>query len=122
VIIGTKNSAVVEKIEIEKWPYGKALGYPIVSGEPSDRFNYSTEWVNDKVVPSSGAYQWSLAENVDINKGKTIVIKKKKSKLVAHFYTQYSTLGSIREKLWMLFSGWSRHTFYGPWFTQTISV
>lgn len=76
--------AIVEKIEIEKWPYGKAYGYPMVENKSSGRFEYDNEWKTNKTIPSSGTYQWSLAENVDINDGKTIAIRKKKSKVIAH--------------------------------------
>ncbi|TXJ22297.1 MAG: hypothetical protein E6Q24_21260 [Chitinophagaceae bacterium] len=76
--------AVVEKIEIEKWPYGKAYGYPIEEGKHSDRFEYDVNWRATNIIPSSGTYQWSLAENVDINKGKTIAIKRKRSTAVAY--------------------------------------
>ncbi|MGB7787489.1 hypothetical protein [Methanoregula sp.] len=57
---------VVERIEIKKWPYGDAFGYPTINGQYSGHYEYSKEWRNQKKIPCSGCYQWTLAENVKI--------------------------------------------------------
>lgn len=58
--------AVVERVECEKMPYGKAFGYSVHNGIRNDHFSYDKNWRKERVIPNCGSYQWSLVENVDI--------------------------------------------------------
>lgn len=70
--------AIIEKIECEKMPYGKAFGHPIINGEYSNRFDYDQDWRDEKIIPCCGCYQWTLADDIEINKGKEISQQYKK--------------------------------------------
>jgi len=59
---------VVEKIEIGKWPYGKAYGYPTINGQYSDHYERYKRWRQTKQIPLDGCYQWTLVENAIISK------------------------------------------------------
>jgi len=54
---------VVERIECEKLPYGKAFGFPIKDGVESGHFNYDKHWKKEKLIPSCGSYQWVLVND-----------------------------------------------------------
>ncbi|ANH80236.1 hypothetical protein A8C56_03885 [Niabella ginsenosidivorans] len=69
---GEEQHAVVERIECEKLPYGKAFGYPVVNGQNSDRFEYDEQWRNEKLIPCCGCYQWTFIEDAEINKDKKL--------------------------------------------------
>ena len=73
-----EHYTIVERIECEKLPYGKAFGYPTIRGELSTRYEYDKEWLAEKLIPCCGCYQWTLVENVEINNGKSIIVEKKK--------------------------------------------
>jgi len=60
--------AVVEKIEIGKWPYGKAYGYPTINGQYTDHYEWNKRWRQTKQIPLDGCYQWTLVENAIISK------------------------------------------------------
>ena len=77
---------VVEKIECKKMPYGKAFGYPTINGEYSDHYNYDKQWLDEKLIPCCGCYQWSLAENAEANKG-MVVIEMKPTKPKVKVYS-----------------------------------
>ena len=62
----TQFYTIVEKIECEKMPYGKAFGYPTINGKMSDHYNYDGKWQREKIIPCCGCYQWQLVENVNI--------------------------------------------------------
>lgn len=57
---------VVERIECEKLPYGKAFGYPTINGVYSTHYEYDSKWRKDQLIPSAGSYQWTHVENVDL--------------------------------------------------------
>lgn len=59
---------VVEKIECEKMPYGKAYGYPVSNGKYSSHYEYDKKWRESKLIPCCGCYQWILVEDSEINK------------------------------------------------------
>jgi hypothetical protein len=59
---------VVEKIEIKKWPYGNAFGYPTINGRYSNHYEYAKEWKTERKIPCAGCYQWTLVEDVLISK------------------------------------------------------
>jgi len=56
-------AVVVEKIECENLPYGKAFGYPIMDRIRSDHFDYDKHWVNERLIPSCGSYQWIVVND-----------------------------------------------------------
>ncbi|UPT67245.1 MAG: hypothetical protein M0D57_00665 [Sphingobacteriales bacterium JAD_PAG50586_3] len=58
--------AIVEKIECEKMPYGKAYGISVAFGKYSNHFEYNKNWKKSKLIPNCGNYQWALVENVDL--------------------------------------------------------
>ncbi len=60
--------AVVEKIEIGKWPYGNAYGYPTFNGQYSNSYEHDKKWRQTKQIPLAGCYQWTLVENATISK------------------------------------------------------
>jgi hypothetical protein len=62
-----KYYSVVEKIEIGKWPYGKAYGYPTINGQYSDHYERDKRWRQTKQIPLDGCYQWTLVENAIIS-------------------------------------------------------
>jgi hypothetical protein len=59
---------IVTKIEIKKWPYGNAYGYPTINGMYSDHYNYDKNWRTKKMIPCAGCYQWTIVENVTLSK------------------------------------------------------
>ena len=82
---------VVENIECENLPYGKAFGYSTINGEYSNHYEYSYKWRSDKIIPCCGCYQWTLVENVDLNKYKegvdaTVKSVKGAFTINSHFY------------------------------------
>ena len=54
---------VVEEVEIKKWPYGIARGYPTINGHRTNHYNYSSSWRKDRQIPSAGSYQWTLVKD-----------------------------------------------------------
>ena len=60
---GERYYAVVEEVEIIKWPYGTARGYATDDGIPSDHFAYNSSWRKDRIFPNAGSYQWYYVEN-----------------------------------------------------------
>lgn len=46
----TKHYALIEKIEIKKWPYGNAFGQYFFNGEPGEK----------GAIRNSGTYRWKL--------------------------------------------------------------
>lgn len=59
----TEYATVVEEIEIRKWPYGIARGYPTRNGEKSNHYYYSSEWRKNRQIPCAGNYQWTLVKD-----------------------------------------------------------
>ena len=57
---------IVERVEIYHYPYGKAYGYPTIKGEYSNHYDYNTEWVNNKVIPCGGCYQWTFVPDAKL--------------------------------------------------------
>lgn len=57
---------VVERIECETMPYGKAFGYSTDNGEYSTYLEYDTKWRKDRQISVAGVYQWSLVEAADL--------------------------------------------------------
>lgn len=89
--------AIVEKVECKKLPYGKAFGYPTIKGEYSDRFEYDKKWLDEKLIPCCGCYQWTLAENVDVNERKVIVENAvKKAEVVARSFDSKLDFGKYK--------------------------
>ena len=60
---GPEYCAVVEEIEIKKWPYGIARGYSTRNGYRNNHFSYDSKWRKDRQIPNAGSYQWTLVEN-----------------------------------------------------------
>lgn len=58
---------VVERIECETMPYGKAFGYSTDNGEYSTYLEYDAKWRKDGQISVAGVYQWSLVENADLS-------------------------------------------------------
>jgi len=58
------NYVVIERVDCEKMPYGKAYGYPMSSGRRNDWFNDDYKWLKDKLIRNSGVYYWVLVENL----------------------------------------------------------
>ena len=69
---GEEQQAIVERVECEKLPYGKAFGYPVINGQKSDRFEYDEQRRNEKLIPCGGCYQWTVIEDAEVNKGKKL--------------------------------------------------
>lgn len=61
---------IVESVECEKMPYGKAYGYPTFHGQYSTHYEYDSKWKKEKLIPCCGCYQWTLVENADLTKYK----------------------------------------------------
>jgi hypothetical protein len=59
---------VIENVECDKMPYGKAYGYPTIDGEYSTFYDSDSKWKKEKIIPSSGVYGWALAENPDLTR------------------------------------------------------
>ena len=49
---------VVLKVE-PKDKYGKAFGFAVGGGVPSEHFSYDTKWVRFGEIPGAGCYQWN---------------------------------------------------------------
>jgi hypothetical protein len=76
---------IVEKVECEKLPYGKAFGYPTIDGKYNEHYQYDKKWREEKLIPCCGCYQWTLVDNVDVNKGLTITeVSVKRIKIKAY--------------------------------------
>jgi hypothetical protein len=65
-----KYYAVVEKIEIGKFPYGKAFGFPVANGRFSNHFQDDAQWRRNSVIPNAGSYQWELVSGVELDRNK----------------------------------------------------
>ena len=59
---------IVEKIEIGKWPYGYAYGYPTINGRYSNHYERDNTWRKSNRIPLAGCYQWTFVENAIIDK------------------------------------------------------
>lgn len=55
-------AAVVERVECEKMPYGKAYGYALTNGAPSDYFKIYPKWKKTRELPNTGSYQWKIVD------------------------------------------------------------
>jgi len=64
---------IVEKVEIKKWPYGNAYGYPTVNGRYSNHYVYDKSWKTKGLIPCAGCYQWTLVEGVTISKNFSVL-------------------------------------------------
>ncbi len=63
-----KYYAIVEKVEINKFPYGNAYGFSTINGIYSNHFEHDSKWRRKRIIPCCGCYQWSLVKNVDFEK------------------------------------------------------
>jgi len=57
---------VVTGVQIRKWPYGEAYGYPTLDGDYSNHYEYDSKWKNRRIIPCAGCYQWTLVKNAKI--------------------------------------------------------
>ena len=55
-------AAVVERVECEEMPYGKAYGYALTNGAPSDYFKIYPKWKYERELPNAGSYQWKKVD------------------------------------------------------------
>ncbi len=62
--------AVVERVEVGKYPYGKAYGFPVENGRYSNHFQYDAQWRRTGVIPNAGSYQWELVSGVELDRKK----------------------------------------------------
>lgn len=65
-----KYYIVIEKIEIKKFPYGNAYGFPVADDKYSKHYEYDSLWRKRNVIPCGGCYQWRLRKNVELAKEK----------------------------------------------------
>lgn len=61
---------VVERIEIGKFPYGKAYGFPVSNGRYSNHYQYDAQWRRTSSIPSAGSYKWELVLGVGLDRKK----------------------------------------------------
>ena len=59
--------AVVVKVNIKKWPYGDAFGYPSIHGHYTNHYDYDGGWRKRRVIPCCGCFQWTLVERAKID-------------------------------------------------------
>ena len=93
---------VVEKIEIKRWPYGNAYGYPTVNGKYSNHYDYSADWIKHKLIPGAGSYQWSFAPEANFGQNENIInrIPIEKSKKLNNYYkTSVFDFGKYKGKI-----------------------
>ncbi len=57
---------IVERVECEKLPYGKAFGFSVSNGVYSDHYEYNAKWRRTGLIPCCGCYQWTLASGADL--------------------------------------------------------
>jgi len=57
---------VVERVDCEELPYGKAFGYSTINGKYSSHYEYDSKWRKERLIPCCGCYQWTLVENADL--------------------------------------------------------
>ena len=60
------NCVVVERIECEIMPYGKAFGYSTSYGKPNFWFRDNSKWRFNKLIPQCCLYQWVAVDKVII--------------------------------------------------------
>lgn len=92
---------IVEKIEIRRWPYGSAFGYPTINGKYSNHYEYSNEWVKAKLIPGAGSYQWTfapVAKLPEMNKDNIPSQNKKNKKLNEFSKTSFFDFGKYKGK------------------------
>lgn len=72
---------IVEKIELRRFPYGYAYGYPTINGEYSDHYDYDIDWKNKKLIPCTGCYQWSFVPDANLpnTKNESVADNKRKN-------------------------------------------
>ena len=64
---GEEYYTVVVKVEIKRWPYGIAYGYPTINGVYSDHYEkIYPEWNAIRQIPNAGSYQWEIVEDVNL--------------------------------------------------------
>ncbi len=64
---GSEYYTVVEKIECEKMPYGKAYGFSTVNGTFTSHYSYDKKWRETQLIPCCGNYQWTLVDDTMFN-------------------------------------------------------
>lgn len=63
---GNEFYTIVERVECEKMPYGKAFGFSVAQGRYSDHYDYDKKWRESGLIPSAGSYQWTLVSGADL--------------------------------------------------------
>jgi len=58
-----RYEVIVEKIECEKLPYGKAFGHSTEDGKSTDFFNHDSRYRKTGEIPCAGSYQWYSTKN-----------------------------------------------------------
>ena len=53
---------VVERIECDNMPFGKAFGYSTDNGIRTDHFSHDKKWRITGEIPCAGCYQWYFVE------------------------------------------------------------
>jgi len=51
---------VIERIECDKMPYGKAYGHSTDNGEYSTYLEYDSKWRKNREISVAGVYPWAL--------------------------------------------------------------
>lgn len=49
---------IVEYVDCEILPYGKAYGYPTINGTFSNHFMRNKRWRENRLIPNVGLYSW----------------------------------------------------------------
>lgn len=58
---------IVERVECEKLPYGKAFGFSVAHGRYSNHYDYEKKWRETGLIPCCGCYQWTLVSDADLS-------------------------------------------------------
>ncbi|MBN2796449.1 MAG: hypothetical protein JXR88_13640 [Clostridia bacterium] len=57
---------IVHEVVPNESGYGVAYGIPVTNGVLNTYFDYNKKWVNEKVIPNAGTYNWKLRNDVKV--------------------------------------------------------
>lgn len=81
---------IVERVECDVMPYGKAYGFSVANGRYSDHYDYDKKWRDSGLIPGAGSYQWSLVRDADLT-----IVRPSISLSVTPSDTRVKTLESV---------------------------
>lgn len=89
---------IVESVDCEELPYGRAFGYSTSKGIRSDHYSYDRKWREEGLIPCCGCYQWTLVDDSVLAKYKERLKATKQSIKAAYTITSQFYFGKYKGK------------------------